>query len=240
MSDLKFEKIKPKKISDVIFEQIKKLIMDGELSPGEKMPPERELAAQLGVSRPSLREALHKLEAQGFLTQIQGDGTYVRSITSSSMDKAMEEFIKRDDAIVDLMEVRRILETWSARTAAERATDEEIDQMEEYLQEMKISLERGEVGHISDANFHYTISYATKNILLIHVMNTIYQWIERVSYEVRSRLYTNMTNFENLYIQHQEIFDAIKSKDPDMAYDAMLNHMNYVMDEVHKMYDTAK
>ncbi|WP_265822711.1 FadR/GntR family transcriptional regulator [Geovibrio ferrireducens] len=237
---MKFEKIRQKKISDIIYEQIKKMILTAQLAPAERLPSERELAAQLGVSRPSLREALHKLEAQGFLTQNHGDGTYVKSLTSQTIDKAMEEFIKREDAIVDLMEVRKILETWAAKTAAMRASDEEIANMKEYLDEMRSALDKGEVGHIPDANFHNTISYATNNILLIHIMNTIYQWVEKVSYEVRSRLYTDNERFERLYLQHQKIYEGINARDPEEAYKAMLEHMEYVVDEVNEIVRTNK
>jgi GntR family transcriptional repressor for pyruvate dehydrogenase complex len=237
---MKFEKIRQKKISDIIYEQIKKMILTAQLAPAERLPSERELAAQLGVSRPSLREALHKLEAQGFLTQNHGDGTYVKSLTSQTIDKAMEEFIKREDAIVDLMEVRKILETWAAKTAAMRASDEEIANMKEYLDEMRSALDKGEVGYIPDANFHNTISYATNNILLIHIMNTIYQWVEKVSYEVRSRLYTDNERFERLYLQHQKIYEGINARDPEEAYKAMLEHMEYVVDEVNEIVRTNK
>lgn len=225
---MKFNKIKPKKISEVIYEQLKETILSGRLAPDERMPPERELASQLGVSRPSLREALHKLEAQGFLEQIQGDGTYVRSIAASGLNSAIEEFIKRDEAALDLIEIRKILETWAAKTAAERAGDAEKARMKDCLDEMQEALKKGEVGHISDVNFHYAISYGTKNVLLIHMMNTIYHWLEMVSYEVRVRMYQDEESFRKLFAQHQKIFDAISCADGQLAYDCMLEHMEYV------------
>ncbi len=186
----------------------------------------------MSVSRPSLREALHRLEDQGLLEQIQGDGTYVRSIASSSVDKAFEDFFKHKDALLHLMEVRKILETWAARTAAERLTDKELKTMEEYLKEMKQALDNQEVGHVPDANFHNTISYATHNFLLIHLMNSIYEWVEKVSYEVRSRLFKDHAKFENLYRQHVAIFEAMKERNPDSAYNAMLAHMDYIISEI--------
>ena len=170
-----FQKIKPKRISDEIYFQIRDLILNGELKPGQKLPPERELAESMSVSRPSLREALNKLVAQGYLEQVQGGGTYVKSITATSIDNAIEEFVKRDEAIFDLMEVRKILETWAAYAAAERATDKEINNMFEFLEEMRIAKEHGHIGYISDTNFHFAISHATHNVLLVHVMNNIYQ-----------------------------------------------------------------
>ncbi|PLX68891.1 MAG: FadR family transcriptional regulator [Denitrovibrio sp.] len=229
---MKFNKVKQKKISDIIYEQLREKIISSELSPDEKLPPERELAAMMSVSRPSLREALHRLEDQGLLEQIQGDGTYVRSIAASSVDKAFEEFFKHDDALLHLMEVRKILETWAARTAAERATDKELHTMEEYLKEMKQALDNKEVGHVPDANFHNTISYATHNFLLIHLMNSIYEWIEKVSYEVRSRLFKDNDKFANLYNQHVAVFEAMQGQNPDAAYDAMLAHMDYIISEI--------
>ena len=232
-----FQKIKPKRISDEIFEQIKRLIIDGKLKPGDKLPPERELATQMGVSRPTLREAINKLEAKGFLEQIQGGGTYVKSLGDNAVENAFEEYAKKKDAIIEIMEVRKILETWAAYTAAERITDEELKQLELYLREMEDALKGGQIGYDSDADFHSTISYATKNIFLIHIMNTIYQWIEKISYEVRKRLYNDYYKHDLLYKQHKAIYVAIKNRDPLEAYNAMLNHMNYVMSSVKKIVE---
>lgn len=227
-----FQKIKPKKVSDEIFEQIKNHILSGKLKPGEKLPPERELAINLGVSRPSLREALQKLEAKGFLEQVQGDGTYVKSVTADSFDSFIEEFAKKENAIFDLVEIRRILETWAAYVAAERATESEIKQLQEYLNEMKEAKDYGEIGYISDANFHSTISYATHNVLLIHIMNNIYEWIERVSFEVRKNMYRDEKSHEELLAQHTAIFNAIKDRKPLSAYNAMNMHMDYIFKEL--------
>jgi GntR family transcriptional repressor for pyruvate dehydrogenase complex len=233
---LVFQKIKPKKVSDEIFEQIKNHILSGKLKPGEKLPPERELAINLGVSRPSLREALQKLEAKGFLEQVQGDGTYVKSVTADSFDSFLEEFAKKENAIFDLMEIRRILETWAAYVAAERATESEIKQLQEYLNEMKEAKDYGEIGYISDANFHSTISYATHNVLLIHIMNNIYEWIERVSFEVRKNMYRDEKSHEELLAQHTAIFNAIKDRKPLSAYNAMNMHMDYTFKELTNIF----
>jgi len=228
-----FRKIKPKRISDEVFEQIRELIIQGKLKPGDKLPPERELATQMGVSRPTLREAINKLEAKGLLEQRQGGGTFVKSLGDDIVDNAFEEYAaNKKDAILDIMEVRKILETWAAYTAAERITEKEINQLEQYLAEMEDALKGGQIGYDSDADFHSTISYATKNIFLIHIMNTIYQWIEKISYEVRKRLYNDYYKHDLLYKQHKAIFTAIKNRDPLEAYNAMLNHMNYVMDSL--------
>ncbi|MEF3255497.1 MAG: FadR family transcriptional regulator [Deferribacterales bacterium] len=231
-----FQKIKPKKISDEVYNQVKSLILTGKLKPGDKLPPERELALEMGVSRTSLREAIQKLEAQGFLYQVQGGGTYVKTITNGILDAAIEEFVKRDEAIFDLMEIRKILETWASYTAAERRSEEEINKMKQFLNEMYVAKERGEIGHLSDANFHLEISNATNNVMLIHLMKNLFYWIEKVSYEVRSRMYKNPESHAELFKQHTDIFNAIVEKDPEKAYNAMLTHMEYIVKELKTIF----
>lgn len=235
-----FQKIKPKKISDEVYNQIKSIILSGKLKPGEKLPPERELASELGVSRTSLREAIQRLDAQGFIYQVHGGGTFVKTITNGILDSAIEEFVKRDEAIFDLMEIRKILETWGAYAAAERATDDEIKSMEKFLNEMLLAKERGEIGHLSDANFHLAISHATHNVMLIHLMKNLFYWIEKVSYEVRSRMYTNPESHADLYKQHTEVFNAIVERNPEKAYSKMLTHMEYIVGELNRIFKKNK
>ncbi|MGE4497355.1 MAG: FadR/GntR family transcriptional regulator [Deferribacterales bacterium] len=227
---MRFQKIKPKRVSDEIYRQLKELVLGGELKPGEKLPSERELAVQMGVSRPTLREALQKLEAHGFLRQIQGDGTYVQSAASPVLSQAFTEMLNKDDAMKDLMELRKLLETWAARAAAERATEEEIEQLGEFLGEM----EGSEKDYESDASFHALISYASHNVLIIHVMNTVYEWITKVTYEVRSHIRT-AGGTEEVDRLHRKIFESIKNRDPEKAYKYMLEHMEYVEKQLESM-----
>ena len=236
-----FRRIRPKKISDEIVEHVKELILSGQLKPGDRLPSERELAETMGVSRPVLREAISRLVAMGYLENIQGKGTFVLSLAGDYMEEGgLQDFVKKGVYVLPrVVEVRKILETWSAATAAERATHEEIAQMEEYLREMEEAKKRGEIGYVADANFHSAISYATHNPLLIHIMNSIYEMIERVTYEIRSRMYTDPTSHEDLFNQHMAIFEAIKGKDPDRAYKCMLEHMEYVEREVQKIVGEA-
>ncbi|WP_265820721.1 FadR/GntR family transcriptional regulator [Geovibrio ferrireducens] len=227
---MRFHKIKPKRVSDEIYRQLKDLVLSGELKPGEKLPSERELAVQMGVSRPTLREALQKLEAHGFLKQIQGDGTYVQSAASPVLSQAFTEMLNKEDAMGDLMELRKILETWAARAAAERATDEEIEQLEEFLLEMEDS----EKDYESDASFHALISYASHNVLIVHVMNTIYEWITKVTFEVRRHIRATGGTKE-VDSLHRKIVDSIKSRNPEKAYEYMLEHMEYVEKQLESM-----
>ncbi len=227
-----FEKIKPKRLSDEIYDQLKSLILEGRLKPGDKLPSERDLAIEMQISRPPLREAIMKLEAQGFLEQIQGDGTYVKSMTSQKMDRVFEELAKRENTIFDMMEIRTILEIWAAETAARRADKESIKQIEIYLKEMEDAKNEGKIGFVSDASFHAAISQATNNVVLIHMTNNLYQWIEKISYDVRLRKYQNPQAHKELFEQHQDIFSAIKQKNPAQAAKTMSRHMEYVMEDL--------
>ncbi|MGD9343686.1 MAG: GntR family transcriptional regulator, partial [Desulfuromonadales bacterium] len=125
------EPIRPKKISEEIVSQIKQLISKGDLKPGDRIPSERELATMLGVSRPSVREAIMVLEAMGFVESRQGGGTYVKALTEASIMNPLAKLVeKRDPELLrSLAEVRMGLESWSAYLAAQRATDADIAEM---------------------------------------------------------------------------------------------------------------
>ena len=232
-----FKKIHPRRISDEIVKQIQELILGGRLKPGDRIPPERELAMEMGVSRPVVREAIIRLVESGYLENQQGRGTFVRSITESyAEDRPIHDLLNRGAmALCEIVEVRKIFETWAAAAAALRATPEETAQMQEYLNEMEVAKDCGELGHVADANFHLSISYATHNTLLIHFMNSIYGMVEKVTYEIGAKMYRDPHSYQDLFDQHVEIFEAIRSKDPDEAYIKMLSHMYYIEKEIGKI-----
>ncbi len=226
-----FKRIRPKRISDEICEQIAHLILSGKLKPGDKLPPERELAQKLGVSRPVLREAISRLIAKGYLEIIQGSGTYVRSSIADGIleESAFQDFLRKGVGILpEVVEVRKILETWAAAAAAKRATSEELDQMREYLSEFEEAAKKGRLAHVADANFHLAIAYASHNVLLMHLMDSIYNLIEKVTYEVGLKIYRDPDAYMKLFNQHRAIYDAVASKDPELAYVRMMEHMIYV------------
>jgi len=171
-----FKPIRRKKISEEIVEQIKKLITSGDLNPGERIPSERELSTALGVSRPSVREAIMVLEAMGFLESRQGGGTYVRSLTDTSIADPLSAIVgnKEPKVLYALTEVRMGLETWSAYLAAKRASDEQIVRMRTLYEIMEKQAAEGGWDAEVDAKFHYVITEATQNTIQVHVLNTIH------------------------------------------------------------------
>src|SRR4030043_2160963 len=159
-----FRPIKLIRASEEIINQIKNLISEGILRPGDQLPPERKLIKDFGVSRPSLREALKSLIAMGFLEVNQAKRTFVKSMISERMEDPLSLLIKTDtQKIFDLIEVRKALESWSAFVAAKRATEDDIKQLESIIKEMTEASEKGRSWEKEDADFHLPIARATHN-----------------------------------------------------------------------------
>ena len=223
-----FKPIKHVKVSDGIVDQIRNLISQGKLKPGDRLLPERELIREFDVSRPSLREALNSLMAMGFL-EIKGKRTFIKSVASESMQNPLSLIIKADtQKIFDLIEVRKAIEVWSAFLAAQRATEEDIKQLEEIIEEMRKAFEEGRSWEKQDADFHLGIAQATHNTIQTHVMSTIYDLLR----ESVAKVFKDRAKVKKLLDHHQRIFNAIKNHSPDKAREKTLEHLNYVESEV--------
>jgi GntR family transcriptional regulator, transcriptional repressor for pyruvate dehydrogenase complex len=219
----KFQPIKQKKISTKIVEQIKSLILNGDLRPGEILPPERELMKSLNVSRPSLREALNSLRGMGFI-ETQRNRTIIKSLASGRMLEPLHHLLKEDiGTAYNLIEVRKAIETWSAYFAAERATDSDINRIEKCVSSMKTKIDEGISVVKEDADFHLAISEAAHNIIQTHLMFSIYDILK----ESLRKHYENMELLDT-YSQHCKVVDAIKKRDAPLARRRMLEHLEYV------------
>jgi GntR family transcriptional repressor for pyruvate dehydrogenase complex len=223
-----FKSIKHTKVSDEIVNQIKTQISEGMLKPGDRLPPERELAKEFGVSRPSLREALNSLVTIGFL-EVRGKRTFIKSVASESMQNPLSLLIKTDtQKIFDLIEVRKALEAWGSFLAAQRATQEDIKQLEHIIEEMKKAFEQGRSWEKQDADFHLGIAQATHNTIQTHVMSTIYDLLR----ESVARVFKDRSKVKKLLDHHYRIFNAIKNHSPEKARERTLEHLNYVESQV--------
>ncbi len=224
-----FKPIRHTRVSDEIVSQMRNLISEGRLKPGDRLPPERELMKQFGVSRPSLREALNSLVATGFLEVKQAKRTFVKSVTSERMQDPLSLLIKNDtQKIFDLIEVRKAMETWGAFHAAQRATEEDTKRLEGIIKAMKEALEEGRPWEKQDADFHLAIAQATHNTIQTHIMSTIHDLLK----ESMSRVFTDRAKTKKLFQQHCQIFNAIRSHAPEKARERTLKHLNYVESEV--------
>lgn len=229
-----FEPIRPKKISEEIVEQIKKLIAKGELRPGDRVPSERDLATMLGVSRPSVREAIMVLEAMGFLDSRQGGGTFVRALTETSITDPLAKLVEQKDPelLRALVEVRMGLESWAAFLAAQRAETEEIDEMRRLYEIMAEQATRGGWDPEVDADFHYAITAASHNSLQMHVLDSIHTLFHATIQVALMEFYRQQGHIEKLLIQHREILEAIAMRDPELARQKMMAHLAMVEEKM--------
>jgi GntR family transcriptional repressor for pyruvate dehydrogenase complex len=223
-----FKSVKHVRVSDEIVNQVKTLISDGKLKPGDRLPPERDLVKEFSVSRPSLREALNTLVTMGFL-EVKGKRTFIKSVASESMQNPLSLLIKADtQKLFDLIEVRKAIEAWGAFHAAQRATEEDIKQLENIIEEMKKSFEEGRSWEKQDADFHLGMAHATHNTIQTHMMSTIYDLLR----ESVAKVFKDRVKVKKLLDHHQRIFKAIKNHSPDRARERTLEHLNYVESEV--------
>jgi GntR family transcriptional repressor for pyruvate dehydrogenase complex len=220
----KFQPIRQEKISTKIAEQIKALINNGDLKPGDALPPERELVKVFNVSRASLREALNVLVGMGFLEISQKHRTIVKSLTSRRITDPLHHLLKEDiQTVFELIEVRKAIESWSAYHAARRATADDIASLEKSLESMRIKIEQGLSVIEDDANFHVAISEATHNKIQTHLMFSIYDILK----ESLGKYYESI-NIRQVYEQHCKMVEAIKKGDSAQASRRMHEHLEYV------------
>ncbi|MFT5111484.1 MAG: GntR family transcriptional repressor for pyruvate dehydrogenase complex [Parasphingorhabdus sp.] len=228
---MKLEPVKPTKVSDSIAEQLRSHILNGVLKPGEKLPAERELVEQLGVSRPSVREALLKLEARGLIESRQGGGTFVKKILTPTFIDPLSDLIKDNpDAISDVLECRHGLEELAASYAALRATENDrrmIRAKFDAVEEANKSRDTV-IAAQADVEFHMAIAEASHNVALIHITRSLFDLLGKQMLKNWQQLLTDEESLLEIHNQHQYIFEAIMHGDPDMARNAAHSHLAYI------------
>ncbi len=222
-----FQPIEPRRIYMKIVDQIRAMIERGELRPGQRLPPERVLAEQFRVSRPSVREALSALEIMGLVDSQHGDGTYVTDVPPTL---GREPLLLDDIGPSELLCAREAIECSIVGVAAREAVDTDLAALREVLEEMETMLTRGEFSMEADRAFHVGVARTTHNALLIEVG-------EYVANMMRQRLWGAITS-RNLkrpdraakYVgEHRRIYEAIVRHDETTAVREMRNHLEGVM-----------
>jgi len=222
------EPVKKIRLYESIVQQIQHLILSGNLKSGERLPPERELADQLNVSRTSIREALRALEMMGFLESRvgTGGGTYVRDISLDSIISPFSQVLLRNDEfIVELLELRLFLEIEVARLAALRRTNDDIAAMEDAVDKMAAELEDGETGLNGDNDFHRAIASAANNRVIQLLQNMCGDLLE---VEREEHLKNNHQESVRALNQHRDILLAIKKGDDETAGQIMSRHIHKI------------
>lgn len=214
------------------------MIESGELKEGDKLPNQNELAAQMGVSRPSLREAIKILEDIGAIEQRPGFGTVFKGRSQILYSSHLTPPQLDDEAATtELMEARKFIEAACAELAVEKATDEEIEELGRVRGEMERMLDQGRYDEYveHDITFHYIIAKASKNRFMHHLFVTNRRLLEHIV-EEGFRVLPNM--FEQSRDYHAGIHQAIKDRDRAKAVEMMREHIRDISVRLKKYYES--
>ncbi|KUL32229.1 FadR/GntR family transcriptional regulator [Streptomyces regalis] len=215
-------------LTDKAIEQIRELIRTGALAPGSKLPPEPELAVQLGLSRNLAREAVKALAVARVLEVRRGDGTYVTSLQPSLLLEGLGgavELLQSDSAaLLDLMEVRRLLEPAATALAATRISDDQLAEVKQHLDAMRAARDDVERLNAHDAAFHHAVVSATGNETLLTLLEGI------SGRTLRARIWRGLVDDQaagRTLAEHEAIYDALSARDAVLSHAAALMHVNH-------------
>jgi len=218
-----FEKLEKLTYSELIIDRMKELIVGRELGPGDRLPSERELAGEFGVSRTSMREAIKALIALGLLESRTGDGTYVRTNLSESVLEPLSWAVLLAEGVgPDLAEARRVMEPGIAALAAERATASDKERLLETLDAMRQAIGNPPGAAEADLEFHLALAKSTHNQILVEVMNGL----QRLLHGLITSHVVEIEHQELCLRKHVDVYEAVVLGDATKAREAMLASLN--------------
>ncbi|WP_428642051.1 FadR/GntR family transcriptional regulator [Roseibium sp.] len=226
-----FQPVDHQKTANAVVEQIEDLILKGVLQSGDKLPAERDLADQLKVSRPVLRDALKLLEERELIQARRGGGTYVADLIGPIFSEPVVQLIARHpSAISDYFEFRRGIEGQAGAQAAMRAAPSDLVRLEDIIHRMQAAHEAEDLHAESrlDVAFHHAVGEAAHNVVMLHTLRSCYRLLENGVFYNRGRLYHHPTARIELLQQHKAIAEAIRAGDPVGARRASEEHIDYV------------
>ena len=224
-----FSQIRSYKISEEIVYQIKSLIKEGKLQPGEKLPPERTLADSLGVGRSSLREAINILETLGFVEIRMRQGIFIRSVSSPIMSDPLIQILEEDESkLYELYELRKDIESASTYMAAKLRTKTDLATMREVLKRMEEDVQKSRLSLSDDVAFHLAIAQSTHNFLRVHILKNILDLADDYMGLIVQKLNEEKINNYLVVEQHKEIFQAIQKRNQEGARTLMYEHLTWV------------
>ncbi|MDP2873053.1 MAG: FadR/GntR family transcriptional regulator [Bacillota bacterium] len=225
MTESDFVRVKRSRVHEGIVQQLTQLIRKGRLRPGDRLPPERELAETLGVSRSTLRSALRVLEGLRMIESRQGDGTYVAEVDLEQLVAPLAAVLFTHSVLVeDILELRQIIEPPIAEWAAKRARPEDIEELESILAVQARKAAEGLQTAEEDSRFHYAIAEATGNQMVVHLIDLVMSLLAEVrasSLQVPDRQEVSLAG-------HRSILEGIKDHDQAAALQAMKEHIRRV------------
>lgn len=226
-----FTEVTPEKLSRAVSRQIEQLILRGILRPGERLPSERELAERLNVSRPSLREAISELQEKGLLATKASAGVYVADVLGSAFSDALVKlFATHDEAVFDYLSFRRDMEGLAAERAARMASDTDLKVIQAIFDKMQAAHSKRDPSEEAalDADFHLSIIEASHNVVMLHMMRSMYQLLREGVFYNRQIMFKQRTTRDELLDQHRAINNALQARDPAGARAAIEAHLSFV------------
>jgi GntR family transcriptional repressor for pyruvate dehydrogenase complex len=215
--------LRPDQAAGRVVEHVRRLIEGGELRQGDRLPPERDLAVEIGVSRPSLRSGLQKLGAMGVVVPRQGAGTFVadgppRLENGSLRFLAALHGFTRDE----MFEARLVLEVGCCGLSAERATPEQLAVMSEEVAGMFASLDDPQAYLRHDIQFHRAVAAGSGNPVLATLIDTVAEMV----YEQRRLTVERARDLKQSAEMHRRIYRAVRARDPELARREMEEHLD--------------
>jgi len=223
-----FEKVRPQKVSAIAAEQIVDAIQRGDYPVSSKLPSEFELAEQMGVSRPSIREALSALQATSIIESRPGSGNYVLRKPSSSEERDTVHLIESETGCLEVMEARGVLEPPVAALVAGKATADDLVRLKELIAEMReyAAQDNFDSYFEADKKFHITLADASGNALVKSALSPLLDTMDHRVYREFTRHYylKNVDDMQHVVDLHHEILDAIEANDEKTAFAKTVEH----------------
>lgn len=226
-----FQKVQTEKLSIAVVRQIELLVLRGILRPGERLPPERELAERMGVSRPSLRDAISQLQDQGLLTAKAGSGIYVAEVLGSAFSPALVRlFSSHNEAVFDYLSFRRDMEGLAAERAARMGSESDLKVVQAIFEKMESAHARNANADEAqlDVEFHMAIIEASHNVVMLHMMRSMYDLLRQGVFYNRQIMFQQRATRDAILNQHREINSELQARDPEGTRQAVERHLDFV------------
>ncbi len=221
-----------KRTYESIIDSIKSDIVSGKLASGDKLPPERDLAKQFGVSRTSIREALRTLEILGVVSSIQGSGNFITGNYTKSLTESMSMmFLLQQFNSLQVSELREALETKAALLAVENITVAQVQRLEEIVREMSVT-DNEEKNVALDKELHYTIAAASQNSIIMQILNILEELINIYIKDRRKEILSNKDNVLRLQKIHERIVYSLKNRDSQATHEAIMQHFGIIAEYI--------
>jgi len=221
-----------KKTYEAIIDSIKTDIMRGKIKPGQKLPPERELAKKFNVSRTSIREALRTLEILGVIKSVQGSGNYITGDVEKSLVESMSTmFLLQQIDSLEFYQIREALEIKAAMLAVQNIDDEQIMKLEKLVSEMAQSEDEATRTAL-DKQFHETIAAASNNSMIRQILDILSEVITQDIKQRRLEILSDPDNSKELQKIHEAILYGLKQRDPQATFTAFTKHFDLIAEYI--------